>query len=65
MRQERKLKVCHPRCVTLMTQSYSVYISADHIDIISRSPKSLQEDKIALDRAARRMGLEINQEEIR
>ena len=34
---------------------------ADDIDIISRSPKSLQEATTALDRAARRMGLEINQ----
>jgi len=34
---------------------------ADDIDIISRSPKSLQEVTIALDRAARMMGLEINQ----
>ena len=38
-----------------------MYISADDIDIISRSPKSLQETIIALDRVARRMGLEINQ----
>jgi hypothetical protein len=34
---------------------------ADDMYIISRSPKSLQEATIALDRAARRMGLEINQ----
>jgi hypothetical protein len=34
---------------------------ANDTDIISRSPKSLQEATIALDRAARRMGLEINQ----
>ena len=34
---------------------------ADDIDIITRSPKSFQEATIALDRAARRMGLEINQ----
>ena len=34
---------------------------ADDIYIISRSPKSLQEATIAWDRAARRMGLEINQ----
>jgi hypothetical protein len=33
---------------------------ADDTDIISRSPKSLQEATIALDRAARRMRLEIN-----
>ena len=31
------------------------------IDIISRTPKSLQEATVALDRAARMMGLEINQ----
>ena len=36
---------------------------ADDTDIISRSPKSLQEATVALDRAARRMGLEINQAE--
>jgi hypothetical protein len=34
---------------------------ADNIDIINRSPKSLIEATITLDRAARRMGLEINQ----
>ena len=34
---------------------------ADDIDIISRSLKSLQEATIALDIAAIRMGLEINQ----
>jgi hypothetical protein len=34
---------------------------ADDIDIISRSPKSLQEATTALDKAARMMGLEINQ----
>jgi len=34
---------------------------ADDIDIISRTPKSLQEATMAMDRAARRMGLEINQ----
>ena len=34
---------------------------ADDIDIISRSLKSLQEATTALDRAARRMGLKINQ----
>jgi hypothetical protein len=34
---------------------------SDDTDIIRRSPKSLQEATIALDRAARRMGLEINQ----
>jgi hypothetical protein len=34
---------------------------ADDIDIISRFSKSLQEATVALDIAARRMGLEINQ----
>jgi hypothetical protein len=34
---------------------------ADDIGISSRCPKSLQEATVALDRAARRMGLEINQ----
>ena len=34
---------------------------ADDIDIISRSPKFLQEVTIAVDRAERRLGLEINQ----
>jgi len=34
---------------------------ADDVDIISRAPKSLQEVTTALDRAARMMGLEINQ----
>ena len=38
-----------------------VLAHADDIDIISRSPKSLQEVTIALDIAARMMGLEINQ----
>jgi hypothetical protein len=38
---------------------------ADDIDIISKSPKYLQEATIALDRAARRMGLEINQTKIK
>jgi hypothetical protein len=36
---------------------------ADDIYIIRRSPKTLQETTIALDRTARRMGLEINQAE--
>jgi hypothetical protein len=34
---------------------------ADDTDITGRSPKSLQEATAALDRAARMMGLEINQ----
>jgi hypothetical protein len=38
-----------------------ILASTDDIDIISRSPKSLQEVTIALDRAARMMGLEISQ----
>jgi len=42
-----------------------VCISADGIDIISRSPKSLQEAAVALDRTARRVGLEINQAKTR
>jgi len=39
---------------------YIQYVS-DDVDIISRSQKSLQVATIALERAARRMGLEINQ----
>jgi hypothetical protein len=42
-------------------KSVQILAYADDIDIISRSPKSLQEATVALDRAARRMGLEINQ----
>jgi hypothetical protein len=42
-------------------KSVQILAYADDTDIISRSPKSLQEATIALDRAARRMGLEINQ----
>jgi hypothetical protein len=42
-------------------KSVQILTYADDIDIISRTPKSLQEATIALDRAARRMGLEINQ----
>jgi len=42
-------------------KSVQILAYADDIDIISRSPKSLQEITIALDRAARMMGLEINQ----
>jgi hypothetical protein len=38
-----------------------ILANADDIDIISRSPKSLKEATAALDRAARMMGLEINQ----
>jgi len=38
-----------------------ILVYADDTDIISNSLKSLQEATIALDRAARRMGLEINQ----
>jgi hypothetical protein len=44
-------------------KSVQILVYADDIDIISRSSKSLQEATIALDRAARRMGLEINQAE--
>jgi sorting nexin-29 len=46
-------------------KSVQILAYADNIDIISRSPKSLQEAAIALDRAARRMGLEINQAKIK
>jgi hypothetical protein len=42
-------------------KSVQILAFVDDIDIISRSPKSLQEATLALDRAARRMGLEINQ----
>jgi sorting nexin-29 len=42
-------------------KSVQILAYADDIDIISRSPKSLQEAITTLDRAARRMGLEINQ----
>jgi hypothetical protein len=41
-------------------KSVQILAYADYIDIISRSLKSLQEATIALDRAARTMGLEIN-----
>ena len=34
---------------------------ADDVDIISRSPKSLQEVTVTLDRAAKMMGFEVNQ----
>jgi sorting nexin-29 len=40
-------------------KSVQILAYADDIDIISRSPKSLQEATAALDRTARRMGLEI------
>jgi sorting nexin-29 len=42
-------------------KSVQILAYADDIDIINKSPKSLQEATIALDRAARRMELEINQ----
>ena len=42
-------------------KSVQILAYADDIDIISRSPKSLQEVTVALDRAARIMGLEIIQ----
>jgi len=38
-----------------------IFAYADDTAIISRSPKSLQDATIELDRAARRIGLEINQ----
>jgi hypothetical protein len=43
--------------------SVQILVYADHIDIISRFPKSLQGATLALDKAARVMGLEINQEQ--
>ena len=42
-------------------KSVQILAHADDIDISSRTPKSIQEATIALDRAARRMGLEMNQ----
>jgi sorting nexin-29 len=42
-------------------KSVQILAYADNIDIISRSPKSLQEATITLDEAARMMGLEINE----
>jgi len=42
-------------------KSVQILAYADDTDITSRSPKSLPEVTIALDRAARMMGLEINQ----
>ena len=42
-------------------KSVQILAYADDINIISRTPKSLQEATIALDGAARRMGMEINQ----
>ena len=49
------------QCGNILYKSTQILAYADDADIISRSPKSLQEATIALDRAARRMGLEINQ----
>jgi sorting nexin-29 len=49
------------QCGNIFYKSVQILAYADDIDLISRSPKSLQEATIALDRAARRMGLEINQ----
>jgi len=48
------------RC-NIFYKSVQILAYADDTDIISRSLKSLQEVTIALDRAARTMGLEINQ----
>jgi hypothetical protein len=42
-------------------KSVQLLAYTDDIDIISRSPKSLQESTIASDRDAKRLGLEINQ----
>jgi sorting nexin-29 len=49
------------QCGNIFYKSVQILAYADDIDIISRSLKSLQEATIALDRATRRMGLEINQ----
>ena len=49
------------QCGNIFYKSVQILAYADDTDIISRSPKSLQEATVALDRAARRMGLEINQ----
>jgi hypothetical protein len=46
-------------------KSVHILAYADDIDIISRPLKYLQEAAIALERAARRMGLEINQAKIK
>jgi sorting nexin-29 len=42
-------------------KSVQILAYADNVDIVSRSPKSVQETTTALDEAARMMGLEINQ----
>ena len=49
------------QCGNIFYKSVQILAYADDIDIISRSPKSLQEATIVLDRAARRMGMELNQ----
>jgi sorting nexin-29 len=49
------------QCGNIFYKSVQILAYADDIDIISISPKSLQEATVALDRAARRMELEINQ----
>jgi sorting nexin-29 len=49
------------QCGNIFYKSVQILAYADDIDIISRSPKFLQEAATALDEAARMMGLEINQ----
>ena len=48
-----------------MIRRLQILAYTDDMDIISRSPKSLQEVTVALDRPARMMGLEINQAKIK
>jgi sorting nexin-29 len=49
------------QCGNIFYKSLQILAYADDIDIISRSLKSPQEAKTALDETARMMGLEINQ----
>jgi sorting nexin-29 len=49
------------QCGNIFYKSVQILAYTGNIDIISRSLKFLQEATTALDRAARRMGLEINQ----
>jgi sorting nexin-29 len=49
------------QCGNIFYKSVQILAYVDDTDIISRSPKSLQEAITALDRTARMMGLEINQ----
>jgi len=48
-------------CGNILYKSVQILAYADDIDIVSRSPKSLQDVTVAVDRAARMMGLEISQ----